>query len=323
MISNNLKIAWGCEGRIDDIVDEEFVQLMAKAGCKHIFAGIESFNPRTLRIMNKRITVEQVQRAINLCKKYGIQIYGSFIIGIPGESMEEIRKTVSEARELFDDGMYTLNTFFGFPSSKMYKDAIEKKHYDFFDKKSGFFYTQNHDELMKISLKGEVPIHRRNPSPYIRLKTNINNLELDLSNLKTRMIGKKILEICRKTNGKALYSTKVVYQSLLKFDRDLRDLNITYDIIFLNNMLHMVHKNDFKEFIATLSKLLYQKGTICGITKLRNETESLPIILMQNYYSEHIYTRDELCSYFKSHSSFSIEKLPSNICDNIIYFEAK
>jgi len=96
---NNLGISWSCFARVD-IIDEELIKAMKQAGLHTIIFGIESGNEQILRDYNKNITLEQIKKAVGLCRKYGIRAAATFIIGLPGESRESILKTIKLAKDL-------------------------------------------------------------------------------------------------------------------------------------------------------------------------------------------------------------------------------
>jgi len=99
IISHGLKVRWTCNSRVD-FVDEEMLQAMARAGCWMISWGIESGDEGMLRRMHKGITRQQVEQALRWAKKAGIWNWGYFIIGLPGETEESIRRTIDFARHL-------------------------------------------------------------------------------------------------------------------------------------------------------------------------------------------------------------------------------
>ncbi|MEO0248052.1 MAG: radical SAM protein, partial [candidate division WOR-3 bacterium] len=72
----------------------------ARAGCWMISWGIESGDEEMLRRMHKGITKEQVERALGWAKHAGIKNWGYFIIGLPGETEESIRRTIAFSRRL-------------------------------------------------------------------------------------------------------------------------------------------------------------------------------------------------------------------------------
>ena len=88
------KITFECLGRAS-LIDEEFCQLLQKMNIKIINFGFESGSDRVLkRLKTGPASLETNQRAIVLCKKYGFTVYGSLMFGAPGETIEDMKKTV-------------------------------------------------------------------------------------------------------------------------------------------------------------------------------------------------------------------------------------
>lgn len=99
MITANYDLTWSCDARVDSI-DEEILALMYKAGCRSIWYGMESGNARILERYNKRIGLEDSQRAAELTRKHKIKTSGSFIIGGPQETAPTIRDTIRFAKRI-------------------------------------------------------------------------------------------------------------------------------------------------------------------------------------------------------------------------------
>ena len=95
-------IIWSCYTRLD-LIDEPLLHAMKKAGCWNIFFGIESGAQELLDNITKKMTVDQMKAAVKLVKKAGIQIRGSFMVGLPGETPELARKTIKLAIEMDPD----------------------------------------------------------------------------------------------------------------------------------------------------------------------------------------------------------------------------
>jgi len=89
----DIGLEWMCLSRADRL-DERIATKMARAGCVQIFFGIEAGNERMLGIMNKRIILKDVMRAINAAKHAGIATGGFFILGYPGETTESLLDTL-------------------------------------------------------------------------------------------------------------------------------------------------------------------------------------------------------------------------------------
>jgi radical SAM superfamily enzyme YgiQ (UPF0313 family) len=98
-----LDIEWFCEGRVDRC-SYHMLTALSSAGCKAIFLGIESANQRILNYYNKQITPHQSRTAVNTARKAGIDaIIGTFILGAPTETREEIQNTLDFAKHLSID----------------------------------------------------------------------------------------------------------------------------------------------------------------------------------------------------------------------------
>jgi radical SAM PhpK family P-methyltransferase len=98
MIKNKYRFRWHSHFRCQ-FADKETVELMKESGCEGIFLGIESGNDQMLKNMNKAVSVHQYLRGIQWLKKYDIPIYGSFIIGFPGETEQSVRDTTKFIKE--------------------------------------------------------------------------------------------------------------------------------------------------------------------------------------------------------------------------------
>jgi anaerobic magnesium-protoporphyrin IX monomethyl ester cyclase len=94
-----LSFAWECLGRVDSITPE-LASVMKNAGCSRIFFGIESGNDEVLRLMNKRITVEQARSAVTAAREVGLNVGAFFIVCYPGETNETVLDTLRFASSL-------------------------------------------------------------------------------------------------------------------------------------------------------------------------------------------------------------------------------
>lgn len=83
---------WGAHSRVDTI-DQEMLTRMKRAGCTDLTFGVESGSQKILDILGKEITVEQIEKAFRWAKEAGIKAGMFLIIGVPGETQEDIDKT--------------------------------------------------------------------------------------------------------------------------------------------------------------------------------------------------------------------------------------
>jgi len=76
-----------------DAVTERLLAQARRAGVYQISIGAESGSDRLLGAMNKRETVAQIEKAVALVMRHGINCHTSWIIGYPGETMETLEET--------------------------------------------------------------------------------------------------------------------------------------------------------------------------------------------------------------------------------------
>ncbi len=118
IMKRGLKIHWTCETRVN-LVDKELLRHMKQAGCYAIAYGIESASQEILNILNKDITLEQVEEAVGKTQEVGLQTIGYFMIGSPGESPETISQTIQFAKKLkLDFAQFAITT--PFPGTELY-----------------------------------------------------------------------------------------------------------------------------------------------------------------------------------------------------------
>ena len=128
IISLGMNISWSCLGRVNGI-DAETLALMKRAGCWQISFGIESGSQEILTTIHKNVTLEQIERAVGLCRAAGILSKGFFIVGHPGETRQTLRQSLDFALRLpLDDISVTMLT--PFPGTEIYERAAEFGQFD-------------------------------------------------------------------------------------------------------------------------------------------------------------------------------------------------
>lgn len=110
MIKNKYNFKWDSFFRCQ-FADEEMVELMKESGCQMVLLGIESGSQKILDIMNKKVTIEQYKKGIQLLHKHGISTTASFIIGFPGETLETYEETVEFIEET-QPTFYRINVWY-------------------------------------------------------------------------------------------------------------------------------------------------------------------------------------------------------------------
>ncbi|MBI2264492.1 MAG: B12-binding domain-containing radical SAM protein [Armatimonadetes bacterium] len=83
-----------CTGLVrSDLINEEICDDLKRMSFVTLSFGAETGSDRILQLMNKKATVEENQRAIDLCDRLGMKITPFFIIGYPGETREDLDLT--------------------------------------------------------------------------------------------------------------------------------------------------------------------------------------------------------------------------------------
>jgi len=93
------RVTWTCETRVN-LVDQELLREMAASGCTGVAYGIESASNRVLQTLSKRQRVDQCVRALTLSKEVGIDPGGFLMLGLPGETEEDMLATIRFAHEV-------------------------------------------------------------------------------------------------------------------------------------------------------------------------------------------------------------------------------
>ena len=125
MIERDLRIDWAVNARVDSI-DRELLEEMKKAGCWRVLYGIESGVQKNLDILKKGTTIQQIKRAVNLTAEVGIEAYGTFMFGIPGETYEEGLQTIEFACSIPLDYAVFVNLT-PLPGTEVYENLLAGK----------------------------------------------------------------------------------------------------------------------------------------------------------------------------------------------------
>jgi len=90
---HELDIQWYCDSRIESLNDK-IITMLALAGCKSIFSGVESASPRIQQNIGKQVDTANIYSIINKCNLNGIKCRTAFMIGFPGEHNSDKNQTL-------------------------------------------------------------------------------------------------------------------------------------------------------------------------------------------------------------------------------------
>jgi radical SAM superfamily enzyme YgiQ (UPF0313 family) len=115
-----LNFTWSCTSRVT--TDYETLKAMKNAGCRLLIVGYESGDQQILKNIKKGATIEMAERFTANCKALGLVIHGDFIVGLPGETHESLRKSIEFAKRL-DIETIQVSLAHAFPGTEFYEYA--------------------------------------------------------------------------------------------------------------------------------------------------------------------------------------------------------
>lgn len=90
---------WNPSGMRADGITPRLVQTLKQAGCTHIKIGVETLVPEIYPLVNKGEKLETIIHAIRTIKAGGMPLWGSFIIGLPGDTLATARENYRLSRQ--------------------------------------------------------------------------------------------------------------------------------------------------------------------------------------------------------------------------------
>ena len=89
---------WNCQSRVN-LVDEDRLVAMKRAGCEFMQFGVEHGSERVLALLDKGTNMRQALKALALVRKVGMNLGIYLITGIPGEAWEDVAITADLIRD--------------------------------------------------------------------------------------------------------------------------------------------------------------------------------------------------------------------------------
>jgi len=117
----NIKIKWDVRTRVN-VVNEDLLRNMKEAGCERIHFGVETGNPRVVKELQKGTSIEQVEKAFDLCKKFKIKTLAYFMMGNPTETWEDVMDTFRLSNRIKPDFMQ-MTILSPFPATQIHDRA--------------------------------------------------------------------------------------------------------------------------------------------------------------------------------------------------------
>ncbi len=122
VIERDMDITFMINGARVDSANEAIYKKMWKGGVRMISFGIESGSQRILDFYRKNITLQQIRRAIEMSSRVGFFTVGTFILGAPVETADDIKTTIKFACSLPLD-MAEFFILHYMPGSELWEEA--------------------------------------------------------------------------------------------------------------------------------------------------------------------------------------------------------
>ncbi len=108
-----------------DRLNAEVLQLLKESGCERIWIGAESGSQKIIDAMDRRVDVMQVRSMIKLAKQVGIEAGTFLMVGYPGETKSDIKKTIEHLTDSQPD-FYTLTIAYPIKGTTLYNEVANR-----------------------------------------------------------------------------------------------------------------------------------------------------------------------------------------------------
>ena len=117
-----LGVTWSCNARAN--VPFSTLKIMKDNGLRLLLVGYESGDDQILLNIKKGLNTAMARRFSEDCRKLGIKVHGTFILGLPGETKQTIEHTIQYAQEI---NPHTIQVSLAapYPGTELYKEAVE------------------------------------------------------------------------------------------------------------------------------------------------------------------------------------------------------
>ncbi len=148
LIDAGLNLTWSCpNGLRADLMTVELAELMAKAGCVRVAIGVESADPKVFATIKKGESLEEIEEGIKILNDVGIEVTGFFIIGLPGDSLKSVERSIAFAAKNKIQPVF--NMLVPYPGTELYRWASREARF-LVDIEEGVHFSPNIKEKVVI-----------------------------------------------------------------------------------------------------------------------------------------------------------------------------
>jgi radical SAM superfamily enzyme YgiQ (UPF0313 family) len=195
---DKVDVLWECNANLHNL-DREMLIEMRSAGCIGIKVGIESGSDRIHKTINKNLNNNIIRSRIKIFDGIKVHLTCYFMIGIPGETKDDILNTLNLAYEIKPD-FISLSVYEIFPGTKLHRLGIEENtaiermeiedyfriqpHNYFYSNYKRHLARMPNDEFDSLEKYIRRKIHNYNRSPrsiYLRAKSRLPLYKNDIN----------------------------------------------------------------------------------------------------------------------------------------------
>ncbi|MGM0620676.1 MAG: B12-binding domain-containing radical SAM protein [Bacteroidota bacterium] len=277
--TKNTGFKWTCSARIDCVNHEMLIQ-MREAGCQSIFFGIESGSEKIQKSIRKNLDISKVYPITDLCRKIGLNMHASFILGFPEEDITTVEKTLQCILKLAMKGAFVqISELSLLPGTKLYN--AHKNNLKFDGKFSGFSRTVCGPEELKLIKKHPeifssfyyLPVNTLNRDEMVFLNHLINKIGQFRNTL--FLLSPLLEKDIERNNILQLFKKEF---RRIKWNGELTDPVVSHWIRIINSYIHKhkehLHNNYLNDVFAFESLQATLKTLYRGWKMFRNEQHS-------------------------------------------------
>jgi radical SAM superfamily enzyme YgiQ (UPF0313 family) len=148
----DLRLKYKIQSRADLLLQENYIADLAASGCETAWMGAESGSQKILDAMDKGTKVDEIRKSTAMLKKYGIRPAFFLQFGYPGETLEDIYKTIELLNELLPEDI-GISVSYPLPGTKFYENVksqlTEKQNWSHSDEMALLFHNTYSPEFYK------------------------------------------------------------------------------------------------------------------------------------------------------------------------------
>lgn len=123
--ARGMRFNYKIQSRVDLLLQEDTIEALAESGAETVWVGAESGSQKVLDAMDKGTTVEQIDTATRLLKQHNIRVAFFLQFGYPGESKEDINKTIKMVLRLMPDEI-GISVSYPLPGTRFYENVKDQ-----------------------------------------------------------------------------------------------------------------------------------------------------------------------------------------------------